>query len=260
MSEPTEPETVPENEPETEPETEPDPESELVPSYARTMCCTTIKAVNKAAREVAHVITTRNADRVGDVVDASGADLANYLRHPVVMADHSYSIDKIIGRAVALTVNEDGIFARTKYRDTPLGRDAFNLAAEGLGAWSIGFRPISFKAMKNEKGITKGFHFTKWELLEYSQVAVPMNPDAIQNAITRGWVSPENIKTFFRVEEQAEPAKSAVLAPTAEPVSKMRAPDPRMVDAVVRANVRNARRIAIDRAADRIQAALRNIQ
>jgi len=251
LSEPIEPETVPENEP--EPETE--PENELVPSYARTMCCTTIKAVNKAAREVAHVITTRTADRVGDVVDASGADLANYLRHPVVMADHSYSIDKIIGRAVNLTVNEDGIFARTKYRDTPLGRDAFNLAAEGLGAWSIGFRPISFKAMKNEKGVTKGFHFTKWELLEYSQVAIPMNPDAIQNAITRGWVAPENIKTFFRVEESAEPTKLVV-----EPVAKTRAPDPRMVAAVVLANVRNARRIAIDRAADRIQAALRNIQ
>lgn len=195
-------------------------EDELVPSYARTLCCTTIKAVNKAEREVAHVITTNAPDRVGDTVQAGGADLTNYLRHPVVMADHSYSIDRIIGRAVNLTVDENGIFARTKYRDTPLGRDAFNLAAEGLGAWSIGFRPISFKAIKDEKGTHKGFNFTKWELLEYSQVAIPMNPDAIQNAITRGWVAPEHVKTFFRVEEPVEPTKVAELAPNAESVPR----------------------------------------
>jgi HK97 family phage prohead protease len=136
------------------------------------------------------------------------------------MADHSYSIDRIIGRAVNLTVDENGIFARTKYRDTPLGRDAFNLAAEGLGAWSIGFRPISFKAMKDEKGYTKGFHFTKWEMLEYSQVAIPMNPDAVQQALTRGWVMPENVKTFFRAEEPAEPADAVPVKANAEPETK----------------------------------------
>lgn len=183
-----------------------DPECELIPSYRRALCATTVKAVNKDTREVAHLITTTNPDRVGDVVEASGADLANYLRHPVVMADHSYSIDRIIGRAINLTVDEKGIFARTKYRDTPLARDAFNLAAEGLGAWSIDFRPISFKAMKDEKGFTKGFHFTKWEMLEYSQVAIPMNADAVQQAITRGLVAVENVKTFFRVEDSGQPA------------------------------------------------------
>lgn len=198
-----------------------DPECELVPSYYRTLCATSIKAVNKAAREVAHVITTPNADRVGDVVETSGADLANYLRHPIVMADHSYSIEKVIGKAVNLSVDEHGIFARTKYFDTPLGRDAFNLAAEGVGAWSIGFRPISFKAMKDEKGMTKGFRFTKWELLEYSQVAIPMNPDAVQNAITRGWVAPEHVKTFFRVES-AEPAIERPLEANGEPIPKKR--------------------------------------
>jgi HK97 family phage prohead protease len=203
-----------------------DPECDLVPSYARALCATTIKAVNKDTREVAHLITTTNPDRVGDVVEASGADLANYLRHPVVMADHSYSIDRIIGRAVNLTVDEKGIFARTKYRDTPLGRDAFNLAAEGLGAWSIGFRPISFKAMKDEKGFTKGFHFTKWEMLEYSQVAIPMNADAVQQAVTRGLVAAENVKTFFRVEDSGQPAIERPCGDQAQPKAEARPLNP----------------------------------
>jgi len=191
-----------------------------VPALCRSFCATTVKAVNKAEREVAHLITTKNPDRVGDVVEAGGADMANYLKHPVVVANHSYRIEDIIGRAISLSVTEDGIFARTKYRDTPLGRDAFNLAAEGLGAWSIGFRPIKFAAMKDEKGYTKGFHFTKWELLEYSQVAVPMNPDAVQNMVTRGLVMPDNIKTFFRVEDPARPAYAVPLGANAEPVPK----------------------------------------
>lgn len=193
---------------------------ELVPGYARVLCATSVKAINKENREVAHLITTKNPDRVGDVVEASGADLTNYMRHPVVMADHSYSIERIIGRATSLTVDENGIFARTKYLDTPLGRDAFNLVAEGLGAWSIGFRPITFKAMKDEKGITKGFRFTKWEMLEYSQVAIPMNPDAVQNAVTRGWVAPENVDTFFRVDRSEPPIEPALDRANAGPEPK----------------------------------------
>ncbi len=236
-----------------------DPECELIPSYLRSLCQTTIKVVNKEAREVAHIITTVNPDRVGDVVEASGADLANYLRHPVVMADHSYSIERIIGRATALTVDEKGIFARTKYRDTPLAKDAFNLAAEGLGAWSIGFRPIAFKAMKDDKGMTKGFRFTKWEMLEYSQVAIPMNPEAIQNAISRGLVAQENIKTFFRIDESAKPAEPAPVKANAEQIRAMQI-DPESEARILSAVRKGQWRFAVANAAERIKAALKEMQ
>src|SRR5262245_11230648 len=98
-----------------------EPITDDLPAVCRSFCSATVKAVNKDAREVAHLITTKNPDRVGDVVEADGADLANYLKHPVVVANHSYRIEDIIGRAISLSVTEDGIFARTKYRDTPLG-------------------------------------------------------------------------------------------------------------------------------------------
>lgn len=236
-----------------------DPECELVPNYARTLCATTVKAVNKDAREVAHVITTANPDRVGDVVEASGADLANYMRHPVVMADHSYSIDRIIGRAVSVEITKDGIFARTKYRDTPLGKDAFNLAAEGLGAWSIGFRPITFKAIKDDKGFTKGFHFTKWELLEYSQVAIPMNPDAVQQAIQRGLVAPDHVKTFFHVTETVEPASERPARANGQTGEVATTLDPK-VEARMLAAVRRAQwRFTVSEAAQRIGSALESL-
>lgn len=234
-------------------------EDDLFPNVVRTFCATTVKAVNKDAREVAHLISTPNPDRVGDVVEAGGADLQNYMRHPVVVANHSYNIQDIIGRAMEISVGKDGIFARTKYRDTPLGKDAFNLAAEGLGAWSIGFRPVSFKAIKDDKGFTKGYHFTKWELLEYSQVAVPMNPDAVQNAITRGLVSADHVKTFFRAEEPAEPAEAASSGTNAAPNSHAIQLDPK-VEARMLAAVRRAQwRFTVAQAAERIEAAMRDL-
>ncbi len=231
-------------------------EDVLLPNTIRMFCATEIKAINKAEREVAHLITTTNPDRVGDVVEAAGADLGNYLKHPVVVANHSYRIEDIIGRAMSLTVEDGRIFARTKYRDTPLGRDAFNLASEGLGAWSIGFRPIKTAAMKDEKGQTKGFHFKTWELLEYSQVAIPMNPDAVQNAITRGLVDANHIKTFFRVEPSAEPCEKAAPVPNAEPARvNVHAPTEAAVQAIRRATAAIDQMIAIEAARERMLSA-----
>jgi len=203
-----------------------DPEcdvDDLVPNaVCKFFCATEVKAVNKEEREVAHVITTVNPDRVGDVVEAGGAKLDNFLRHPVVVADHSYSIREVIGKAITLTVEAGRIFTRTKYLNTPLARDAFNLVQEGLGAWSIGFRPIAFKAIKDSKGITKGFHFTSWEMLEYSQVAIPMNADVVQNALSRGLVSEANVTKFFNVEESAKPREKASPETNAAPTKTAR--------------------------------------
>lgn len=56
-----------------------------------------------------------------------------------------------------------------------------------------------------EKGALVGFRFTKQELLEYSLVAIPMNPDAVNNAIQCG-VSPESIKVLFRAPSPAAAA------------------------------------------------------
>ena len=235
-----------------------DPECEFVPSVGKVYCASTVRAVNKADREVAHLITTSRSDRAGDVVDARGADLANYMRHPVVVANHSYKIEDIIGRAVSITVEDGGIFARTKYRDTPLAKDAFNLAAEGLGAWSIGFRPTKFKAIKDDKGFTKGFHFTEWEMLEYSQVAIPMNPDIVQNALSKGLVSEANISVFFRALDSEKPSAEASGRTNADPNRVALSLNPE-VDAKIKAALKRAEwRFAIARAAERINAATKD--
>ena len=198
----------------------------LAPNYMRCAVHPEVKASNKETREVAHLITTASVDRAGDVVEPAGADVENFLKNPVVLRNHSYLTEDIIGKATSVEITKEGIWARTQFLDTPVGRDAFSLVSEGVGGWSIGFRPIEYDSIKDEKGRVKGFHFNTWEMLEYSQVAIPMNPDIVNGYVKRGLVSEENVHLFFQPTEQpteqeppAEPDdKSADQGPNAEPV------------------------------------------
>ncbi len=184
----------------------------------RAFCTPDIKHIDKAHREVTHLISTSSIDRAGDIVEPSGANVANFMRNPVVLADHFYSIENIIGRATSVTIDKDGLTATTQFHKKGLGAEAFDLVEAGFArAWSIGFRPTEQESLKDEKGNFKGFRFTEWELLEYSLVAIPANPDAVSNAIQRGIVSEQNIKYFFMLNPSVPsgdkpPAREATAA------------------------------------------------
>lgn len=182
-------------------------------NYVRAFCSQVVKAKNDAEREILHLITSASVDRYGDIVEPGGAQLENFLKNPIVMVDHDYRTERVIGKAVALTVEGDGIVARTRFRDTPLAREAYALAAEGLGGWSIGFRPIEYDS-RQEKGKTLGFRFKKWELLEYSMVPIPANQDAVMNAIQRGFVTQEHAASFFSVSPSEPEARCGANAET----------------------------------------------
>lgn len=177
-----------------------------------------IKAINTEKREIVHVVTSMSTDRAGDVVEPGGADVENFLRNPVVLADHDYSINSIIGRAETLEIGGDSIVARTTFDDGGLGSEAFRLVKNGMArAWSIGFRPVEHESIKDEKGVTRGFRFKKWELLEYSLVAIPMNPDALNNCIQRGAVDERFVHKFFDLETDSADRAEESARPDATP-------------------------------------------
>lgn len=214
-------------------------EVELLPTVTdqRAFVHHKIKAVNKELREILHMITTPTTDRAGDIIDPKGADISNYLRNPIVLVNHSYDAPRdVIGRALSIEVRDDGITARTKFRDTALARDAFALAAEGLGGWSIGFRPQKYTAIRDEKGMLKGFHFTRWELLEYSLVAIPMNQEIVNNMVKQGLIHPENLPVFVEGSEfiVSDPPAAAA-PPEANAEAAVWAPSPEQYARVVRA-------------------------
>jgi len=69
--------------------------------------------------------------------------------------------------------------ATTKFADTEVGRDLYRLNKEGyLNAWSIGFIPLQQVSKTHDDGKSYN-HIEEWELLEYSSVPVPANPDCL---------------------------------------------------------------------------------
>ncbi len=122
-------------------------------------------------------ITTPAEDRMGDVVVPEGGDFTDYERNPVVLFGHDhYALP--IGRTVALkTVPGAGIRADfTWLTNDPIAdrvRNAFEQNV--LNAASIGFLPVEWEPYGKNS-----YRFTKWQLLEWSIVPVPANPEAVR--------------------------------------------------------------------------------
>ena len=237
-----------------------------------------IKAVNDDSREILHLITTASRDRMDDIVEPKGARLQNYRKNPVVLVDHRYSIDSVIGRCVGIDAADDGLYARTRFEDFPLSDAAYNLAKAKLGGWSIGFRPLKRHTIKQGKDqkckrCTElfdklaegkgpgdyvpecwGTHYAEWELLEYSCVAIPANQDVVNNAVSAGLVPADHVSKFFLVQAPQRPEESAAGGPTADAVARPDRPrvDPDMIRLMVEpALARIRRRIALRDAEER---------
>lgn len=226
----------------------------LIPNVVKIFAHSEVKAVNEKSREILHLITTDSVDRVGDIVEPQGAEVANFMRHPVVLMDHVREVPNIIARALSIEVSDKGITARTKYRDTPLAQEAFAVVKEGLGAFSIGFRPIKAEFIQSEKKQITGVRYKQWEMLEYSQICIPCNPDIVNDAISRGLITRGNAAAFFVVNGPTpEPTiEVAGGCPTAEEPQAVKSIHPALVT-VIDANIARARkRIALSMISARI--------
>jgi len=158
---------------------------------------TTTKAVDGEARKLLVTISTKNPDRSRDVVQPAGVVLDHYIKNPVVGAFHDYS-KPAIGRANTVEVLEDKIVAEVEFVPEgtygladvlyPMYKDGF------MSAWSIGFIGKEWKDIENG-----GREFLAWELLEFSAVLVPDNPEALTMLRSKG-IDPDK----FEVKD-AEP-------------------------------------------------------
>lgn len=138
-----------------------------------------VKAYNEKDLTIEHFISTETEDRYGDIVRAEGMKIRG---KPVVLLGHGYGsmgtepIAKPLWIKHGKHKNKKGILAKTQYFDDEqgIGRRLWGKASQGyMPNWSIGFIPLDSKERKNG-----GRDIQSWELLEYSQVGVPANPDA----------------------------------------------------------------------------------
>lgn len=152
-----------------------------------------IKSVNEEDKSVKAVFSTSAVDRMGDIVDPEAllAGSKNFIKNPVLMNSHEkYDLTKIIGKVSDLQVQGKKFAGTVIYfagQGNPAADWAFNLAKQGIAAFSIGFRGLEYEYIKakskyGDGEVVTGLHFTKVELLEISQVAVPANQEALMKA------------------------------------------------------------------------------
>lgn len=144
---------------------------------------------NSATREIEFLISSDAKDRDGDTINPGGWVLDNYLKNPIVLWGHDRrSAESVIGKATSISVGTDGLRATAQFataEENPLADTVYRLLQGGyLNAVSVGFNPIEYK-YRDAPG-DYGVDFIKQELLEFSVVSIPCNPEALTTARAKG--------------------------------------------------------------------------
>lgn len=150
-----------------------------------------VKAEAGSERTVIFTISKEVVDRDGDILRASGVDFTNYMKNPVFLSFHN-SHEFPLGKVLRFWVENDSVKAEVYFPTiAELSSDLENVSEKAklvdftyhcyktgmLNAVSVGFIPTEYKETRT------GLDVIKWELLEFSAVAVPANQDAIAEAV-----------------------------------------------------------------------------
>jgi HK97 family phage prohead protease len=156
------------------------------------------KFIEEQERTIVHYITTKAVDRFGDKIYPEGMDDTDYRKNPIVLFAHDSS-ELTIGKNLWLRKDEKGILAKTQFADTKIGMDLFRLNKNGfLNAWSIGFI-IPEGGSEYADGVN---HIRKWNLLEYSSVPLPANPESLNLMLKE--VSDDRLKRYLQMSYDSD--------------------------------------------------------
>ena len=186
-----------------------------------------IKAEDLGERRVLFTISAEVQDRDGDILRAEGVDLTNYEKNKVFLGFHN-SRDFPLGKTEKVWVEPKKVKAIVYFptieelstdpaqasEKAKLVDFCFHCYKTGmLNAVSVGFIPLEWTETKD------GYDITKWELLEFSAVAVPANQDAIAEAVKSFGLDESVVKDFLTTEKSGK----RISAATKEILGKIKA-------------------------------------
>ena len=178
-------------------------------------------------RSVQFTISKEVVDRDGDILRAGGVDFTNYMKNPVFLPFHN-SRDFPLGKVTKFWVEGNSVKAIVYFPTLEeLSSDPENASEKAklvdftyhcyktgmLNAVSVGFIPLEWTETKT------GYDITKWELLEFSAVAVPANQDAIAEAVKSFGLDESVVKDFFTTQKSGK----RISAETKEVLNKIKA-------------------------------------
>jgi len=127
-------------------------------------------------------------DRMDERLEPAGIDIENYMKNRVLLLDHLYISNAVIGKVTSITAESDGVHFEAFVGDpsraemTQQQKDARSLIAQRLlQTVSVGFIPHKVQApvFDNEGKLQQPAVILAWELLELSVVAVPANAGSV---------------------------------------------------------------------------------
>jgi HK97 family phage prohead protease len=155
--------------------------------YIRKHFHTEIKEVD-GNMTLQFAISSNTLDRDGDTIDPAGWNLENYRQNPVVLWAHDYG-EPPVARSLKEWVDDEKLKSRAEFTPKelyPFGFMIFQMLKGGfLNTTSVGFRPEEWNFAEGAER-KFGIDFKRQELLEYSVVPVPSNPQALIEARSVG--------------------------------------------------------------------------
>jgi hypothetical protein len=147
------------------------------------------------------LISSDAIDRDGEVVLPKGVDLNYFVKNPIVTFAHKYD-ELPVSKAQWVKRVEGGIKAKTVYTDAhEVARACWQMTQEGiLKGKSIGFLPTKIRPpssdeleyrpeLKNANAIIETA-----VLLEYAVAPIPVNQDALVEAVAKGYADEATLK------------------------------------------------------------------
>ena len=162
-----------------------------------------IKSIDEDKRQASYIISTDDVDRMNEVVEQSW-DLKNYESNPIVLFGHDPSKpDNVLGKALSITTEKDGdrtlTTALVQFAEAGTSRGVdtvWSLVKQGiLKTVSVGFIPHSYRNTDSDSEPTV---LADNELLEFSIVPIPANPQAVALAYSDGTISEKDAKWLIK--------------------------------------------------------------
>lgn len=171
------------------------------------------------SRTAVNVITSREMDRDGEIIDPEGWILDDFLKSPCVFLNHN-TAELPIGTDVELGISADRsrLIAKTKYGSTQTARDVFTLKQEGImrmssvgfvrleavqrggPGWSEVIKRLGKRWDMDVEGTGCATVTTKAYMLEHSDVGLAANMDAETLAVAKRLMSGGTAKLMGMAE------------------------------------------------------------
>lgn len=162
--------------------------------------------IKEGERAAIRLVTTPHLDRDGEILIPHGAILDDFRQSPSVLYAHDYK-GLPIGSDQWIKQMKEGILAKTLYAKHQFAEDVYQCVKDKhLNSNSVGFIPVEAVNQEEDKkgfeewqgilekdyGITKDESgkakniYTKWIMLEHSDVPVASNAQSLNQAVSKG--------------------------------------------------------------------------